>query len=98
MCVPCSLRDDSKAERVNVKFNCVYTIFIYCAGEKIASLPLIERKEIMNQLDFKSERIVNVQWIEEVEVPYFYLVEERDLEGIVLKQKNSKYRINKRSD
>ncbi|MBP2077112.1 DNA ligase-1 [Oceanobacillus polygoni] len=49
-------------------------------------------------MEFNSERIVQVQWIEGNGVPYFHLVEGQDLEGIVLKRKGSKYQINKRSD
>lgn len=89
-------RFKSKKSQHIIQF-CVFDI-IYYAGERITSLPLIERKDILNQLNFDSERIVQVQWIEGNGVPYFRLVEGQDLEGIVLKRKNSKYRINKRSD
>lgn len=89
-------RFKSKKSQHPIQF-CVFDI-LYYAGERVTSLPLIERKDLLNQLEFDSEKIVPVQWVEGNGVPYFRLVEERDLEGIVLKRKASKYHINKRSD
>jgi DNA ligase 1 len=76
---------------------CVFDI-IYYKGEKVALMPLLERKELLLELDVDQERIVPVQWIEGNGIPYFQIVKEKDLEGIVLKKKDSKYHINKRSD
>ncbi|MCM2534176.1 ATP-dependent DNA ligase [Neobacillus pocheonensis] len=76
---------------------CVFDI-IYFNGKNIAAKPLIERKEILSSLDFDQERIVTVQWTEGHGVPYFNIVKKRDLEGIVLKRKDSQYEINKRTD
>lgn len=76
---------------------CVFDI-IYYKGKKVTSLPLIERKELLMELNFNSNLVVPVQWMEGYGVQYFNLVKEMDLEGIVLKEKDSKYEINKRSN
>lgn len=76
---------------------CVFDI-IYYNGNKVNHLPLLERKELINELDFGSEKIVPVQWMIGHGIPYFNSVQEQDLEGIVLKKIHSTYKINSRSD
>lgn len=76
---------------------CVFDI-IYFEGKKVADLPLLKRKELLMGLKMDHKRIVPVQWLEGNGIPYFNAVKDRDLEGIVLKKKDSKYEINKRSD
>jgi DNA ligase 1 len=65
---------------------CVFDI-VYFGGEKVANLPLIERKELLMGLELDQKHIVNVQWIVGNGIPYFNLVKEKGLEGIVLKKK-----------
>ncbi|MEH7748243.1 RNA ligase family protein [Neobacillus drentensis] len=86
----------SKKSRHFIQF-CVFDI-IYYNGNKVADLPLMKRKELLMGLRFDQKRIVPVQWVEGNGIPYFNAVLERDLEGIVLKKKDSKYEINRRSD
>ncbi|TDK58125.1 ATP-dependent DNA ligase [Bacillus salipaludis] len=76
---------------------CVFDI-LYYKGQKVTQLPLLERKKLLAELEFDEKRMVHVQWIEGNGIPYFNLVKERGLEGIVLKKKDSKYEINKRSN
>lgn len=76
---------------------CVFDI-LYYKGEKVTQMPLLDRKNLLGELDFDEKRMVHVQWIEGNGIPYFNLVKERSLEGIVLKKKDSKYEINKRSN
>ncbi|MBT2656595.1 ATP-dependent DNA ligase [Bacillus sp. ISL-18] len=77
-----------------------YSVFdvIYCNGEKIANLPLFERKEILNEIIHEDTPLLNkVQWIEGNAEQYFELIKQHELEGIVQKKADSKYQINKRS-
>jgi DNA ligase 1 len=76
---------------------CVFDVIFY-KGKEVSSLPLIKRKELLKSLSLDNERIVTVHWINGNGSLYFNLVKDRDLEGIVLKKKDSKYHINKRSD
>jgi DNA ligase 1 len=86
----------SKKSRHFIQF-CVFDI-IYYKGKKVVDLPLMKRKELLMNIEFDQKRIVPVQWIEGNGLPYFNAVLERDLEGIVLKKKDSKYEINRRSN
>jgi len=77
-----------------------YSVFdiIYYKGEKIAHLPLLDRKEILNQVILEDSPLLNkVRWIEGNAEQYFGLIKQHELEGIVQKKADSKYQINKRS-
>lgn len=75
---------------------CVFDI-IYYKGEKVA-LPLIERKQLLDEVLSPTDNIVPVQWTEGNGQAYFNAVVQNDLEGIVLKRSNSRYQIDKRSN
>jgi DNA ligase 1 len=71
---------------------------IYFNGEKVTSLPLLERKEILEEVIEEDTPLLNkVKWIEGNAEQYFELIKQHDLEGIVQKRANSTYQINKRS-
>lgn len=71
---------------------------IYYNGEKIAHIPLLDRKEILEDVVAEDTPLLNkVKWIEGNGIPYFELVKQQELEGIVQKLATSKYQINKRS-
>lgn len=77
-----------------------YSVFdvMYYNDKKITHLPLLERKEILNDIITEDSKLINkVQYIEGKANAYFDLVKQQDLEGIVQKKANSKYQINKRS-
>lgn len=77
---------------------CVFDI-IYYKGEKVAHLPLLERKALLNKVIPEDTPLFNkVQWIEGNAVQYFELIKQHDLEGIVQKRASSTYQINKRSE
>lgn len=72
---------------------------IYANGEKTTSLPLLNRKEILEDLITEDTPLLNkVQWVEGNGTRYFDLVKQHDLEGTVQKRANSTYQINKRSN
>lgn len=69
---------------------------IYFKGKKV-TLPLIERKQLLEGVINPSREIVLVQWMLGNGKAYFDLVKQQGLEGIVLKSVDSKYQIKKRS-
>lgn len=75
---------------------CVFDV-LYHQGIQITSLPLIERKVLLESFLPQSETVVLVQWIYGNGTAYFNLTKQHGLEGIVLKKADSKYYINKRS-
>lgn len=77
-----------------------FTVFdiLYLNGEKITHLPLINRKEILENVIPEDTPLLNkVKWIEGNAIQYFELIKQHDLEGIVQKRADSSYQINKRS-
>ncbi|MFD0827590.1 ATP-dependent DNA ligase [Neobacillus sp. M.A.Huq-85] len=77
-----------------------YSVFdiIYCNGTKISNLPLLERKELLEEVIPEDSKLLNkVQWVEGNANQYFELIKQHQLEGIVQKKADSKYQINKRS-
>ncbi|MEH7381766.1 RNA ligase family protein [Bacillus sp. JJ1533] len=77
---------------------CVFDI-IYFKGEKVVSLPLLERKTLLQDvLPTNHPHVAAVQWIQGNGSAYFDLIKQNGLEGIVLKKiDNSPYEIGKRS-
>jgi DNA ligase-1 len=67
-------------------------------GERITSLPLLERKEILQDIVPRdSSLFAKTQFIEGNGDAYFEAVKSQALEGIVLKRKDSRYEVGKRS-
>ncbi|GAB6152905.1 RNA ligase family protein [Desulfosporosinus burensis] len=76
---------------------CVFDV-VYFKGKKVNHLPLSERKEILNDILPEDLQLINkVPSIEGNGKALFNLVIKQQLEGIVLKKKDSKYEIGKRS-
>ena len=76
---------------------CAFDV-VYYKGKRVSHLPLIERKEILNNiLPEKLPLIAKVPSIKGNGKALFELVKEQNLEGIVLKKKDSKYELGKRS-
>ena len=72
---------------------------LHYKNKSIANLPLLERKEILNDIIPEDTLLFNqVKWITGEGINYFKLTQLHDLEGIVLKKANSKYQVNKRSN
>ncbi|MEW9124127.1 MAG: hypothetical protein AB2421_15560, partial [Thermotaleaceae bacterium] len=82
------------------KENLSYVVFdvIKYKGKSITKLPLIERKQLLDELIPEDTSLVaKVKFIEGHGSAYFDLVQQQGLEGIVLKRKDSRYEVGKRS-
>lgn len=67
-------------------------------GECVTNLPLLDRKEILAEIiSIDTPLIAKTQFIEGCGEAYFDAVKAQDLEGIVLKRKESRYEVGKRS-
>lgn len=67
-------------------------------GERVTNLPLLERKELLADLiPTDSSVLAKSQFIEGHGEAYFDAVKSQGLEGIVLKRKDSRYEVGKRS-
>lgn len=76
---------------------CAFDV-VYLKGKKVSHLPLLERKGILNEILPKDlPLITKVLSIKGNGKALFDLVKQQQLEGIVLKKKDSNYKIGKRS-
>jgi DNA ligase 1 len=67
-------------------------------GERVTGLPLLERKQVLADLiPTDTALLAKSQFIEGHGAAYFDAVKAQDLEGIVLKRKDSRYQVGKRS-
>jgi DNA ligase 1 len=67
-------------------------------GERVTKLPLLERKELLADIvQTDTSLITKTQFIEGLGEAYFDAIKEQALEGIVLKRKDSRYEVGKRS-
>lgn len=83
--------------KINPITFCAFDV-VYYKGKKISHLPLTERKEMLNEiLPEDLPQITKTLSIKGSGKELFDLVVKQDLEGIVLKKKDSKYEIGKRS-
>ena len=90
-----------QSKRSNLE-NCTlsYVVFdvIQYKGQSVSRLPLIERKQLLDVIIAQdTSLVVKVKYIEGHGSAYFDLVRQQGLEGIVLKRKDSRYKIGKRS-
>ncbi len=71
---------------------------LYYKGEKVTQLPLYKRKEILDAIiPVNTPLLTKVMSIAGNGITLFNLIKEQNLEGIVLKKKESTYEIGKRS-
>ena len=67
-------------------------------GKRVTNLPLLDRKEILaDVIPADSSILTKTQFIEGHGEAYFDAIKAQSLEGIVLKRKDSRYEIGKRS-
>jgi DNA ligase 1 len=77
-----------------------YVVFdiIQYKGESVTGLPLIERKQLLDEvIPTDTGLLTKVKYLEGHGAAYFDLVQQQGLEGIVLKKKDSRYEVGKRS-
>ncbi|TYS60663.1 hypothetical protein FZD47_20865 [Bacillus infantis] len=88
-------RFQSKRSEHDIQY-CVFDI-LYYKDQSITHLPLLKRKDIIEQLIENGQHLAKVQWVEGNAPAYFELTKQHGLEGIVQKRINSDYQISKRS-
>ena len=87
----------STVSRIKPVTFCAFDV-IYHNGKKVSHLPLSERKEILDNILPEDSPLINkVLSIQGNGKALYDLVKNQSLEGIVLKKKDSKYAIGKRS-
>jgi DNA ligase-1 len=74
----------------------IFDILMY-KGQDLRGLPLINRKEILAGLTLPSNSFGVVPYVEGVGEALFEKIENRGMEGVVGKRKNSKYETGRRS-
>jgi DNA ligase-1 len=88
----------SKANLDNCTLSYVVFDVIQYKGKSVSSLPLMERKQMLDEIITQDTSLVaKVKYIEGHGSAYFDLVRQQCLEDIVLKRKDSRYEIGKRS-
>lgn len=70
---------------------------LYYDGKDITSMPLTERKEYLKKAFKESERLALSRHIENNGIAFYQMAEQRELEGIVAKRKDSIYIQGKRT-
>lgn len=94
------VKDSNRIKRMAVTEPVTYCVFdiLYYRGINVCSLPLIKRKEILNNaLPTDTASICKVQYIEGQGQQFFDNVCNRGLEGIVQKDPDSPYEVGVRS-
>jgi DNA ligase D-like protein (predicted ligase) len=81
------------------KYPATYVVFdsIYNDGVNIMHQPLEERKKMLTQLIVESDRIVIIDFLEEIGEAYFHAARKKGLEGIMAKRMGSAYQPGIRS-
>lgn len=77
-----------------------YVVFdvIQYKGMSVSRLPLMERKQLLNEIIPQDTSLISkVKYIEGNGTSYFDLVKQQGLEGIVMKRKDSRYEVGKHS-
>lgn len=88
-------RFKSNRDRRPVTF-CAFDIIKF-QGKDVTGLPHVKRKEILEQSFVEGERYAKVRLVNGNPIEYFNIIKQHGLEGIVIKDVNSKYETNVRS-
>lgn len=93
------MTDKFKIEMASKKLPISFTAFdiLYKDNQQLTDLPLIERKQILQQSVIENERISISRYIGKEGIKLFELTAQNELEGIVAKKKDSKYYFDKRT-
>ena len=90
-----NFRIDLAATKLPVSFT-AFDI-LYLGDEQLTQLPLMERKQLLNDTVLESGKLAISRYIEEKGKELYALAEQQSLEGIVAKLKDSKYYFDKRT-
>ena len=94
------MSDKFKIELASKNLPISFSVFdiLYKDNEQLTDLPLIERKEILQNSIKENDRISITRYIETEGKKLFKLTTKNELEGIVAKKKDSKYYFGKRTE
>ena len=81
------------------KYPACFTSFdiLYLDGKEVMDLPLTERKKLLIKIVRENQYLAVSRFIEEKGSAFYRLAEQNNLEGIVAKRKDSKYRLDTRT-
>lgn len=93
------LRDKFKIRLAANKLPVTFIAYdiLYFKNEQITNYPLLKRKEILNDTVIENERIAISRYIDEKGIDLYNLVVKQELEGVVAKEKESRYYFDKRT-
>lgn len=89
-----------KIDMAAKKYPACFTAFdiLYFEDRQVTDLPLTERKELLQKAVIsKNARFAVSRFIEKNGIQFYNLAEQRELEGIVAKRKDSKYYFDRRT-
>ena len=91
--------NDFKIKLQSSKYPASFIAFdlLYDTDHEAVSLPLMERKRLLEGAISDSERLAVSRYIEGQGVTFYQLAEEQELEGIVAKRRDSRYYFDKRT-
>lgn len=90
----------AKIQKLTNNLPAYYAVFdiLHYKGKDLRGLPLIKRKEILESIEMPSRSFGMVPHIDGGGEALFEQIENRGMEGVVGKRKNSKYETGRRSD
>lgn len=93
------LTNSFKITLANSKYPASFVAYdIICYGDKqVTSLPLIERKKLLEEVVNENTKFAISRYIPEHGIQLFELADKQKLEGVVAKEKMSKYYFDKRT-
>jgi DNA ligase D-like protein (predicted ligase) len=91
--------DAIRIEYLSKRMPATYVVFdvLYAGEREVMSLPLTERRALLEQVVVQDDRVVLSEPVEQAGVAFFRAVVERGLEGIIAKRKTSRYHLGRRS-
>lgn len=93
------LTDKFKIELESKRFPASFVAFdcLYKSGQELVWEPLMERKQILSQLVQEDSQIVVSRYVETKGRVLYYAADEKELEGVVAKRKESIYFMGRRT-
>lgn len=86
------------SQKSNHKVTLMVFDILYYMGKSVMDRPLLERKQLLNDILLSgTENIIKVPYLIGNGVSYFEAIQQNELEGVVLKDKDSIYKQNHRS-